>query len=246
MDGLVVQSFTKLANLNLIEYIDDGKKLRSTVYGKVMSKLYIRQYTMELILKLPERPSMRDILETISSAEEFHDLRIRTSEKKGLNTLCLHDDIRFRIKKPEKTSDKVFIIIQAILGGVSLNLPEYKTGDSQLYLEALAIFRHVGRITRAVVEVSIIRKRGAQMKYGLELLRCLSAKTWEDRPVVLRQIGQIGEKSLKVLAENGITSIQGLLRQPSFRIELLLNRQPPFGQEVIASVQELPQYWLDI
>ncbi|KAF8350588.1 hypothetical protein F5887DRAFT_939993 [Amanita rubescens] len=246
MDDLVVQSFNKLANINLIEFIDDGQKLRSTEYGNIMSKLYIRQYTMELILKLPERPSMREILETISSAGEFQDLRIRTSEKTGLNILRQHNDIRFSVKKLEKTSDKVFIIIQAILGGVSLNSPEYKTGDSQPHLEALAIFRHVGRITRAVIEVSVISKRGAQMKYGLELLRCLSAKAWEDRPVVLRQIEQIGEKSLKVLAENGITSLQGLLLQQPSRLELLLNRRPPFGQEVIASAQELPQYSLEI
>ena len=39
MDDLVVQSFTKLANANLIEYIDDGKELRSTEYGNIMSKV---------------------------------------------------------------------------------------------------------------------------------------------------------------------------------------------------------------
>ena len=39
MDDLVVQSFTKLANVNLIEYIDDGKELRSTEYGNIMSKV---------------------------------------------------------------------------------------------------------------------------------------------------------------------------------------------------------------
>jgi ATP-dependent DNA helicase HFM1/MER3 len=53
------------------------------------------------------------------------------------------------------------------------------------------------------------------LKYGMELyvqiaiaailsnvgtnsVRSLTAKTWEDRPLVLRQIEQIGEKSIKV------------------------------------------------
>jgi ATP-dependent DNA helicase HFM1/MER3 len=39
MDDLVVQSFNKLANINLIEFIDDGQKLRSTEYGNIMSKV---------------------------------------------------------------------------------------------------------------------------------------------------------------------------------------------------------------
>ncbi len=40
MDDLVVQSFNKLANMNLIEFIDDGQKLRSTEYGNIMSKVH--------------------------------------------------------------------------------------------------------------------------------------------------------------------------------------------------------------
>jgi ATP-dependent DNA helicase HFM1/MER3 len=64
---------------------------------------------------------------------------------------------------------------------------------------------------KAAVEVAIAKKLGAQIKHGLELyvpyppsdipanmiprIRCLSAKAWEDRPTVLRQVEQIGEKS---------------------------------------------------
>lgn len=102
--------------------------------------------------------------------------------------------------------------MQAVLGGISLNSPEYKKGDSQPQLEVFTIFRHITRIARAVVEVAIVKKSGAQLKHGLEMfvfvsnrshrrltsktrLRCLTAKAWEDRPVVLRQLDQIGEKS---------------------------------------------------
>lgn len=246
MDDLVVQSFSKLSEMNLIELINGGEEVRSTEYGNIMSKMYIRQYTMDLVLKLTEKPSVRDILETVSSAEEFQELRIRTSDKTCLNKLRQHNDIRYGVKKIEKTSDKVFIIIQAVLGGISLNSPEYRTSDNQPHLEALAIFRHVGRIVRAIVEVAIVRQRGAQMKHALELLRCLTARAWDDRPVVLRQIEQIGEKSLKVLAENGISSFHELRKQDPMRIEQLLNRRPPFGQEIIASAKDMPQYSLAI
>lgn len=36
---------------------------------------------------------------------------------------------------------------------------------------------------------------GVRATLTLRSMRCLNAKTWEDRPIVLRQIDQIGEKS---------------------------------------------------
>ena len=66
----------------------------------------------------------------------------------------------------------------------------------------------------AVAEVAIVNQSGALLKHALELqvlhktlvkfyaayglahrVRCLNAKAWEDRPLVLRQIEHIGEKS---------------------------------------------------
>ncbi|PFH54231.1 hypothetical protein AMATHDRAFT_135953, partial [Amanita thiersii Skay4041] len=267
MDDIVVQSFAILADMKLIEYKGNGTEVRSTEYGDIMSKVYELTSPMDLILRLPDRLTLREVvsswtmtvippqLEAISSAEEsVKELETKslTLRLQSLNKLRVHHDIRYDIKRLEKTADKVFIIIQAILGGIPLNSPEYRTGDTQPHLEALAIFRHVCRIVRAIVEVGIVKKCGAQMKYGLELLRCLSAKAWEDRPVVLRQIEQIGEKShkcpqvLQVLAENGINTLQALRGQEAHKLEMLLNRRPPFGQEVLASVLDLPQYSLEV
>ncbi|KAJ7709458.1 hypothetical protein B0H17DRAFT_1190666 [Mycena rosella] len=232
VDDMVMQSVEKLRETNLIAGVKAGDTtgiLTSTEFGDIMSKFYIRQSTV-------------------------------------FNKLRKHNDMRFEVKKVEKTSDKVFLLIQAVLGGITLNAPEYKSGDSQPQLEAFSVFKHVSRIARGrsivsyssvdvdfffffpqvIVEVAIVKKRGAQLKYGLELVRCLTAKAWEDRPVVLRQIESIGEKSLKVLAENGITSFALLRKQETYRIETLLNRRPPFGNEVLASVKELPQYTLAI
>ncbi|KAF9469215.1 hypothetical protein BDZ94DRAFT_1181827, partial [Collybia nuda] len=249
VDDLVTQSVATLRKSELIESPfsgDDSGSLTSTEFGDIMSKFYIRQSTMQLILNLAERPTLREILEMISASEELSETKMRVSEKSGLNKLRKHNDIRFEIKKVEKTSDKVFLLIQAVLSGISLNNPEYRSADSQPHLEAFGIFRHVSRIARAVVEVGVVKKLGGQVKYGLELVRCLTAKAWEDRPIVLRQIEQIGEKSLKVLAEYGITSLKGLGEQDSLKIETILNRRSPFGLEVLKSVQELPQYYLHI
>ncbi|KAJ7256507.1 Sec63 Brl domain-containing protein [Mycena haematopus] len=249
VDDMVMQSVEKLRDTKLIAEAQAGDKsgaLASTEFGDIMSKFYVRQSTMGLILALPEHPTLRNILEMISGSEELSETKLRASEKTVYNKLRKHNDIRFEVKKVEKTSDKVFLLIQAVLGGISLNSPEYKSSDSQPSLEAFSVFKHIARIARVVVEVAIVKKRGAQLKYGLELVRCLTAKAWEDRPVVLRQIESIGEKSLKVLAENGITSLALLGSQQPYRIETLLNRRSPFGHEVLASVKEFPQYTLAV
>ncbi|THH08313.1 hypothetical protein EW145_g2777 [Phellinidium pouzarii] len=248
LDDMVLQSIKKLKESELvaIEGEEEIAELSVTEYGEIMSKYYVRQTTMGSILKLPERSSAREILEIISGVEELGDVRLRGGDKQVYNKMRDHPGIRYKIKKVEKASDKAFLLIQAVLGGISLSAPEYKTSDSQPTLDALLIFRHTARIARVVVEVAIVKKNGAQLKHGLELLRCLTAKAWEDRPVVLKQIESIGEKSLKVLAEHGITSLQALRKQAPARIEMLLNRRQPFGHEVLAFVQTLPQYDLSI
>ncbi|KII88121.1 hypothetical protein PLICRDRAFT_698570 [Plicaturopsis crispa FD-325 SS-3] len=250
VDGLVLDSVGRLREAELVEFAgvdEEGEgELGSTEYGDIMSKFYLKQGTMNLILKLSDRPSVREILEMISSAEELAQSKIRAGEKTAFNKLRQHNDIRFQIKKVERPCDKVFLLIQAILGGISLNVPEYRSSDSQPHLEVFNVFRHVPRIARAVVEVGIVKKSGAQTKHGLELVRCLTARAWEDRPVVMRQIEQIGEKSLKVLAEAGIVSFPTLRKQNAHRIETLLNRKSPFGLEILASTTNFPQYSLKI
>ncbi|TFK42447.1 hypothetical protein BDQ12DRAFT_732098 [Crucibulum laeve] len=252
-DDVVMQNVARLKESQLIEDGNKPGELSSTEYGDIMSKLYIRQATMSAILSLPERATTREILEVISGVEELCNMKLRASEKSSYNNLRRHIDIRFEMKKIEKTSDKVFLLIQAVLAGISLNTPEFKSAESQPYLEAFGIFRHVARIARAVVEVAVARKSGAQIRNGLwlrvsptSLMRCLSAKAWEDRPIVLRQIEHLGEKSIKVLAEHGITSLEILRKQNTLRIETLLNRRPPFGLQVLSSVEKLPRYSLEV
>ncbi|KAJ7578472.1 Sec63 Brl domain-containing protein [Mycena floridula] len=248
MDDLVLQSVGRLKETQLVEYndTDPNGRLASTEFGDIMTKFYLRQATMGLILALPEKPTVRDILDVISSAEEVTDKKIRAGEKPPLNKLRRSDDIRYEVKKMEKPSDKVCVLIQAILGGISLSSPEYKSVDSQLHLEAHGVFQHIIRIARAIVEVGLSRQRGAQIKHGLELVRCFTAKAWEDRPVVLRQIDSIGEKSIKVLAEHKITSLELLRAQSPLRIETLLNRRTPFGLDMLAAVNAFPNYSLRV
>ncbi|KAI0362446.1 P-loop containing nucleoside triphosphate hydrolase protein [Trametes cingulata] len=202
MDDLVIDSVKTLRQAEMVKEEGDDL-LSSTEYGDIMSK-------MVLILKLSEKASVREIV---------------------YNKLRTHNDIRYPLKKIEKPSDKVFILIQAILSAINLSDPEYKTGESQPYTESLPILRHISRIARAVVEVAIMRQAGLLVKNALEVMRCLNAKAWEDR---------------SVLAEHNITTFAALRRMDPGLIETYLNRKPPFGHDLLASVAQLPQYTVTI
>ncbi|KAG2147242.1 Sec63 Brl domain-containing protein [Suillus cothurnatus] len=246
MDTIVMDSIEQLRETGLVTYSPRDGELGSTEFGDIMSRFYIRRGTMKAILDLSPTASLREILEMISASEELSDLKLRSGEKQVYEKIRRHNDIRFTVKKIQGTSDKVFLLLQAVLGGLPLNSAEYRSGESQPCLEALSVFRHVGRIATAVAEVAIIKKSGAQVKHGLELVRCLHAKAWEDRPIVLRQLEYIGEKSIKILAENHISSIPKLLSTSPLRLEELLKRKSPFGSEVLLAANELPKYFLTL
>ncbi|KAG8935054.1 Sec63 [Tulasnella sp. 417] len=288
LDDLVAESVKSLCDIDLVISTRDRmgqiSALAATELGEIMSRYYIRYSTMRLILQLSEKVTMRDLLETITQADEWvvlayvyvapnspdslgrADLAIfdfvevtsrqafeysstshrSTSAFQVYNALKDHNDIRMTVKKIEKPSDKIMVLIQAVLGGISLNAKEYKTAESQPALEALGVLKHAVRIARGkyltIVDTAIVRRSASQVKFGLELVRSLSAKAWDDRPIVLRQIPQIGEKSLKVLASAGIGTMAALRVQEPHRLELLLNRKPPFGRDILEEVSALPKY----
>ncbi|KDQ10599.1 hypothetical protein BOTBODRAFT_190414 [Botryobasidium botryosum FD-172 SS1] len=212
LDDIVAQSISSLHESNLVQKLDNDL-LKATEYGEIMSRYYINFATMEYILKIPGNASVKDILEMLSNASEFNDLRLRATEKQIYNKLREHMDIRYSIPKVEKVQHKIFVLIQAVLGGMWDGSPKSMLPSS------------------ANTDLSV---------------RSLTAKAWEDRPVVLRQIEQIGEKSIKVLAGHGVTSLTELRKQEAPRLELLLNRRHPFGTEILKAVQALPSYSISI
>ncbi|EKM55317.1 uncharacterized protein PHACADRAFT_143494 [Phanerochaete carnosa HHB-10118-sp] len=168
IDNMVTESIERLRENQLVELSnDDSSILKSTEYGDIMSKYYIRQSTVRLM-----RFSSTYLALHCSLISRFGPARNRFIYGK----LKAHDEIRFKMKKVEKALDKISLIIQAVLAGLSLNDGEYKNGDNQPSLEAVTIWRHVSRIARAMVEVAIARQCGAQVKHGMELIELLNRR----------------------------------------------------------------------
>ncbi|KAG8745617.1 Sec63 [Ceratobasidium sp. 414] len=217
MDALVVGSLRVLLETQLIRTGDSENDLILTDFGEIMSvsavdMYYIRRATMKTFIEVSnvQEACLRSLLLAISGAEEFKDTLMRVGERQMYQKLGEHESIRYPTKKAESSSDKVSLLIQAVLGGAPLMSNDFKSLSSQPHMEALNVMRHAPRmiagtvsfmrwlLTFTLVDIALVAKNGAVIVNGTSLMRSINAKAWEDRPVVLKQLEGIGEKSYSV------------------------------------------------
>ncbi|KAI0032811.1 P-loop containing nucleoside triphosphate hydrolase protein, partial [Vararia minispora EC-137] len=260
LDVTLERCISELKNAELVKDAEDKGGLCSTEYGDIMSRFYIRQATMALILGLPERASLRDISKYLCVyrllAPQFpnriSEFKLRQSPRsdaslfaanilQAYKALAEHPEIRYPTKKVEKTSDKLF----AALAGISFK--EVKIPDSQPAVEVAMVFRQLPRLARAIVEVAMVKRNGFQVKNGLEVMRVFHARAWEDRPSVLGQLQLVGERTCVSYDLHSAASLD------EARTELILgshsiiaSRKPGAGFMILKHLAELPRYRLDV
>nr|WJN24859.1 meiosis specific DNA helicase [Tranzscheliella williamsii] len=236
-----------LESTGLVNYDKETNELTSTEYGDIMSRFFLRHATMMTLLRIEQGAGTRSILEGISEAEEFADLRLRQGEKSCLQALRVNAEIRFPPKQLNAVKDKVSLLIQATLSAVSLaQLPKSVGTEHSLFSDVRRIFQHAPRIVKAVMDIAIYRRDGNACKAALELARSVSARAWDGSPAMLRQIEHIGDKSIKALANAGLGTWATLASATPTRIEMILNRNPPFGSNVIKAAQSAPSFGLEV
>lgn len=79
------------------------------------------------------------------------------------------------------------------------------------------------------------------MRNALELARSFAARVWDNSPLQMKQIEQIGIVAVRKLAGAGITSIAALEDTEAHRIDMILSKNPPFGMKVLARLAEFPK-----
>ena len=63
---------------------------------------------------------------------------------------------------------------------------------------------------------------------------------WDDTALPMKQIPQCGKKSVRALAEAGLTSLDDVLAADPRALERVVNRAFPHGNHLIDSVLALP------
>jgi ATP-dependent DNA helicase HFM1/MER3 len=143
-------------------------------------------------------------------------------------------------------SRQVATIIQVVLGNVPTSdfAAQQSSDVPPLPMQITLIWKELPRITKGLVEVAIEKKDGLTCRSALEMLRCVSARAWENDPAVLKQLHGIGEKLCATLASKGVRSIADMAKQPAHRIENILNRNPPFGTKLRDQARSIPVFTL--
>ncbi|KAJ3027622.1 Sec63 [Rhizophlyctis rosea] len=237
LESICMKDLELLQQNNLVANNPITHKLEATDFGRAMAKYYIKYQTAVTILQMPDRASLATVLETLCRAEEFAEIRFH-QDKQHLNALNKDASIRFPLKKRvAAVADK------CALGTVAFT--EQRTALSMSQDTSL-IMPHASRVSRFMVEVCQIKGDTISLRNAINLSRCLTCKTWENSPLLLKQIETVGPALAKSLATAGINTFQKLKDSDARRIEFAANRNPPFGNKVLDWVNALPQFRLKI
>ncbi|KAI7865296.1 Sec63 Brl domain-containing protein [Spinellus fusiger] len=246
LNDICLKDIHLLLERGLIEKQIEGEqaKYKPTVYGLTMDRYYIKLQTMFTILEMPKCLSIRDVLWTVCAAQEFMDMRYNSGEKPFLNQLQKDPNFRFPLtEKVSSIQDKIFTIIQCILGDIPL---QGSSSGHKLSMESYPILQHASRITKCMIDCTIHKRDSIMLKYSLDFYRSLQAKIWSNSPYVLRQINGIGLQTVKALMKAGISTFRHIEEWEAYRIEAILHRRPPFGNQIKTAVSNIPQYSLKV
>jgi len=243
LQKLCRNSVKSLAGIECV-LLNDRLDVSPTPIGKLMAKYCIAFETMKMIYELKGEESMSDLLMLLSKSAEFSDVALRQSEKSILNRLSEKknpDRIRYPLESKVKTNyHKVFVIIQAALGGTSFS-------DISLTQESLLIFKSAPRIAICLMEFLLNKRRDYKLCIqGVYLAKSIKARLWEHSKLTMKQLKGIGDKMAQVLVDAGYSDLASVRSADPRRLEMALNRAPPFGSYLIQKVERLPLYSLSV
>ncbi|KAJ3358463.1 Sec63 [Kappamyces sp. JEL0680] len=183
-----------------------------------------------------------DQLESLSKAEEF-EVRFH-SDKAILNLLNKDPDIRFPIQgKVTDVHQKIFLLIQAAIGGVSIDQSKERAGEKshRLTSDSSLVIRGAERLVRGMVQVFLTKNDYRSIIGAIRVAQAISCRMWESSSTKTRQIEGVGPQYSKILAKAGIVSFAALLDTEPSRLEVLVSRNPPFGSKVIEAAAKFPR-----
>jgi hypothetical protein len=228
-----------------------GNRLQTLPLGASMSKYYVCFETISLLASnLPAKATPAMLLHLISRAGEFEQIRFQPGDKPVLKKLAS----RLRYPLPADANnrvttiaDKVYILLQCSLG--DLPFQDAHVG-ALLEGEARRVIREAPRILSCVVEMFKLRADGIGLLRAVELLKCIKSQRWDDQnqfpQFIIRQLDKIGPVMAGQLIKAGYQTIQSMRQADPRRLEQILGRHTPFGNQLIEASSRLPQLKLEV
>lgn len=185
-------------------------------------------------------------LSTVAQAHEFREIRLRSGEKQVYKQLNQSPGIRFPLKVDiALPAHKVTLIVQSVLGIVD-TLSNDKNHKVQYGIDQNLIFQHATRLIRCIIDCQAYRNDAFGVRNALLLSRSFAARVWDDSPLVLRQIEQLGPVAVRKLVAANINGFEDLENAGSHRIERILGKNPPFGQTIQARAIAFPRLRVEV
>ncbi|XP_031470619.1 probable ATP-dependent DNA helicase HFM1 isoform X2 [Phasianus colchicus] len=243
LQELCLKNLNDLSSFNLIR-MDKENNFKTTETGRLMAWYYIAFDTVKQFFRIKGTETLKELVTMISSCTEFLDVKLRTNEKKTLNALNKDKDkvtIRFPMEGRIKTREmKVNCLIQAHLGCIPVQ-------DFTLTQDTGKIFRNGIRVTRWLSDFLASSKDNfSALLNSLILAKCFRCRLWENSLHVSKQLEKIGVSLSNAMVNAGLTSFKKIEDTNARELELILNRHPPFGNQIKESVLHLPKYELNI
>ncbi|NXI49512.1 HFM1 helicase, partial [Chloroceryle aenea] len=143
LQELCLKNLNDLSSFDLIR-MDEANNFKPTETGRLMAWYYITFDTVKQFFTIKGTETLKELITMISNCAEFSDVKLRTNEKKILNTLNKDKDkitIRFPMEGKIKTREmKINCLIQAQLGCIPVQ-------DFTLTQDTGRIFRNGLRVT---------------------------------------------------------------------------------------------------
>ena len=92
-----------------------------------------------------------------------------------------------------------------------------------------------------MIDCQLHLQDGPATRHALELARSFGARVWDNSPLQMKQIPQIGIVSVRKLVMAGINSIDALESTEANRLDLLLSKNPGYGEKLLAGTRSFPK-----
>ncbi|XP_051556744.1 probable ATP-dependent DNA helicase HFM1 isoform X2 [Myxocyprinus asiaticus] len=240
LQELCLKNLNSLASLNLIT-MDEDINIKPTETGKLMARYCVACDTVRQFSMVTGTETLPELIEMISKGKEFSDVQLRVNEKKTLNMLNKDKNsttIRYPLEgKIRSNYMKVNCLIQAHLGCIPIQ-------EFGLIQDTGKIFRNGNRVSKCLTEFlrHHSRKNFSAQLNSLILAKCFRAKLWENSPYISKQLEKIGLSHATAMVNAGLTTFSKIEETGPRELELIVNRHPPFGNQIKEAVSKLPKY----
>ncbi|KAA0719127.1 putative ATP-dependent DNA helicase HFM1 [Triplophysa tibetana] len=249
LQELCLKNLNSLASLNLITMDEDinikPTGMSHTETGKLMARYCVAFDTVRQFSEVTGTETLPELIEMISKGKEFSDVQLRVNEKKTLNMLNKDKNrttIRYPMEGKIKSNDmKVNCLIQAQLGCIPIQ-------EFGLIQDTGKIFRNAIRVSKYLTEFlrHHSQKNFSAQLNSLILAKCFRAKLWENSPYVSKQLEKIGQSFATAMVNAGLTTFSKIEETSPRELELIVNRHPPFGNQIKEAVSKLPKYEVNL